>query len=500
MFYTLLAATEAQEDRANVEALEHYSRAWKLLDAIEERAEDDSQIYAIATQRFEVLNGRRRAYFVMGDYEAGWEDAKGLLTLARRLKDDPVWLIDALLQQPGVGFIGSKEDAAAGAPMAAEALVLARELGDRRREMQSLAAIAAQDYFLDDPNWLEKGEDALQMAQELGDKRYEVGILTTLGSVFAFSDPERSMRYVDAAMPIARELGDTMAELELLDVIGMQLETSPDYFTRLKDCHEKQVEAGRKTGNPLAEARPLMFAGQIQALLLGDYEGGMALLEASRRLSEGNPFEMYPLLRIAQIRVEQRRFDEARSMLERADSIGEEQVHVFGRVGLRLVWAIFFNRSGGERQLRRALALTAEVRETAADNPQLGEQYQMVAACEAAASHLLLAKTVVEDAERAEHARRALVESQAALEIYERSGHVRPIECVSEEILYRHSLALAANGHFVKATAFLERAYAEMMAKHDLIPEDSGFRRQYLENIPLHREIEYAVSEDERIS
>jgi class 3 adenylate cyclase len=494
LFYTLLAAEEAQEDRANVEALEHYNRAWKLLDAIEEKAEDESQIYAISTQRFEVLNGRRQAYFVMGDYEAGWKDAKGLLTLARRLRDDPVWLIDALLQQPGVGFIGSKEDAAAGAPMAAEALELARELGDRRREMQSLAAIAAQAFFLNDPQWLQKGEDALQMARELGDQRYEVGILTTLGSVFAFSDPERSMRYVDAAMPIARELGDTMAELELLDVVGMQLETSPDYFFRLKDCHEKQVEAGRKTGNPQAEARPLMFAGQIQALLLGDYEGGMALLEASRRLSEGNPFELYPLLRIAQIQVEQHRFDEARSVLERADSFGDEQVHQFGRVGLRLLWAIFFNRSGDERQLRRALALSAEVRETAAGNPQLGEQYQMVAACEAAASHLLLAKTGAEEAERAEHARQALEESQSALEIYERSGYVRPIECVSEEIFYRHSLALAANGHDTEAAAFLERAHGEIMAKYHLIPEDSEFRRTYLENIPLHRDIERTVS------
>jgi tetratricopeptide (TPR) repeat protein len=286
-----------------------------------------------------------------------------------------------------------------------------------------------------------------------------------------------------------------MAELELLDVVGMQLETSADYFTRLKDCHEKQVEVGRKTGNPQAEARPLMFAGQIQALLLGDYEGGMALLEASRRLSEGNPFEMYPLLRIAQIWVEQRRFDEARSILERADSIGEQQVHVFGRVGLRLVWAIFFNRSGDERLLRRALALAAEVRETAAENPQLGEQYQMVAACEAAASHLSLAKTIAEDAERGEHARQALAESQAALEIYERSGHVRPVECVSEEILYRHSLALAANGRIADAAAFLERAYGEMVAKYQLIPEDSGFRRTYLENIPLHQEIGNAVAE-----
>jgi class 3 adenylate cyclase len=489
LFYTVLAAEEAQEDRANVEALDYYNRALELLDGIEAKVDDESQIYAITTQRFEVLDGRRRVFFLMGDYDAGWADAKALLELARQLKDDPVWLIDALLHQPGVGFIGNKEDALKGAPMAEEALSLAQDLGDRRREMQSLAAVAAQRFFLHDPAWEEMSERALAMARELGDKQYEVGILTGLASTFAFTDETRSKHYVEAALPIVHEMDDKIAELDLLDVIGMQLETSGDYYKRLKECHEPQLALCREIGHPMAQARALMFVGQIQSLYLGDYEGGLASLEESRRLSEGNPFELFPLLRIAQVRLEQGKYVAAEAILERGGGINEGNIHEIGIAGLRLVLAMLYNARGDEKHLNAALRLTSEAIGLSAENPQLGDQYQMAAACESAAIHLRLAQIIVDDVERAKHASQGLKMSEIALGFFESSGFVRPIECVSEEILYRHSLALAENGREAESAEFLQRAHAAMMKKYELIPEDSHFRRTYLENIPLHREI-----------
>jgi hypothetical protein len=36
----------------------------------------------------------------------------------------------------------------------------------------------------------------------------------------------------------------------------------------------------------------------------------------------------------------------------------------------------------------------------------------------------------------------------------------------------------------------LKKAYAEMMRKHNLIPEDNPYRKSYLENIRLHRAIQ----------
>ncbi|MCK4472227.1 MAG: hypothetical protein KAW49_10625, partial [Anaerolineae bacterium] len=95
LFYAIQAAERAQGIYANAEALEHYTRALELLD--EDEVEVKGKLYAIRTQRFEVLNGRRGIFFLMGDFEAGRADAQALLPLARQLDDDPVWLIDALL-------------------------------------------------------------------------------------------------------------------------------------------------------------------------------------------------------------------------------------------------------------------------------------------------------------------------------------------------------------------------------------------------------------------
>jgi tetratricopeptide (TPR) repeat protein len=159
---------------------------------------------------------------------------------------------------------------------------------------------------------------------------------------------------------------------------------------------------------------------------------------------------------------------------------------------------IFHNALGGGRtsdahtHLQIALDLATRNREVVVDNPQLSRQYQMVAECEAAAAHLGLAQAVADEADRQVHLRQALESSRAALEIYEACGYVRPIECVSEEIFYRHSLALAAKGQEAEADEYLRRAYDEMMRKHDLIPPETPFRRFYLEDIPLHRDIRAA--------
>jgi hypothetical protein len=108
-------------------------------------------------------------------------------------------------------------------------------------------------------------------------------------------------------------------------------------------------------------------------------------------------------------------------------------------------------------------------------------------------AHLRLAELVTDEAQRQAHLRQALESSQAALDIYQQFGFVQVIECVSEEILYRHSLALEGNDREAEAAETLQRAYDEMMRKYDLVPSDSPFRRSFLESIPLHREIRGAV-------
>jgi class 3 adenylate cyclase/tetratricopeptide (TPR) repeat protein len=492
LFYTVQAAEQAKEVYANVEALNHYGRALELLDEIETQAPDEDRLYAICTQRFEVLNGRREVFFLTGDFEAGWADARALLPLAQHLEDDPVWLIDALLQQPGVGGWAGGESLAAAVPMAEEALALAQQIGDRYREMQCLIAIARQRFWLNDPEALRFMESALELARQLGHRRYEVSILIGAGYAYANREPERSMAYLEAALPIVHALDDQRAELDLLGLIGIQLEDSGDYHRRLVECYQEQLRISREIGDRPSEAGALMFCGQIQGLYLGDYEGGMALLEESLRVWEDMPLALFCLLRVAQVRAMQGRYEEAQAALERGRRVGQAYGGDIGRAGLDLVSAILFNALGDEHHLRRALEIATLTREAFVDNPRLSRQYRMAAACEAAAAHLGLAARAVSEVERQAHQSQALESSQAALDIYHAVGYVRPIECVSEEILYRHSLALAANGRQSEAAEYLQQAYDEMMVKHDLIPPDTPFRRTYLENISLHRDIRSA--------
>jgi len=494
LFYTLCAAAKAKEIYANAEALEHYSRALELLDEIEIQNDDEGKLYTIRTQRFEVLKERLEVFYLAGDFDARWDDARALLPLAKQLNDDPIWMIDAILEQPGVAWSDNKDLAAECLIMAEEALALARQLGDRRREMLVLGALAGQHFVLTDSAWQELAEGTLEIARELGDRRYEIGILSSFGSVYVVSDPERSVEYLEAAIQVSQALDDKRAELDILALIGSQLENSDDHYRRLKDCHEKMLRLSREIGHRPMEAYSLMFYGQIQGISLGDYDGGLSVFEENLQVSEGMATKYYTLLRIAQIQAMQGKYDEALGTIERARGVGKQYPHDVGHAGLALVSAILYNALGDEAHLQIALDLATQKREVFVETPELSRQYQMVVACEATASHLGLAQVVSSQAKRQEHLQQALELSQVALGHYQSFGFVRPIECTSEEILLRHSLALAANGHDLEAAEYLRQAYAEMMRIHDLIPPESHFRSTYLENIPIHRDIRAAFA------
>jgi class 3 adenylate cyclase/tetratricopeptide (TPR) repeat protein len=509
LFYALLAADQAKGIYANAEALQRYTRALELLEQMEAQASDGKQVHAICTQRFEVLSGRREVLFLTGDWLAARADAQALLQLAGRLEDDPVWLIDALLQQPGVAGWQTAEDLSKGTQMAAQALAMAQQLGDRRREMQSLVAIANQRLWTNDPTGWELAERALELARQLGDRNYEVSILMGMGRVYEWSDqPERGMAFLDAALPISQTLKDKASEIDLLYLIGLQFERSGDYYRLLTEYHQKRLHISREIGHRPAEAMALMQCGQIRGLYLGDNEGGLVLLKECLRILEGVPSAFFVWLRIAQMHNAQGKHAEAREALKWASRISGVEpldglenssrtivvpsVGDMGQAGLCLVAAMLYNARGDIQHLRQVLDLVRQTRQLVADAP-LTRQYEMAAGSQSALAHLRLAELVTDEVQRQAHLRQALEASQAALEIYQQFGFVQVIECVSEEILYRHSLALKANGREAEAAETLQRAYDEMMRKYDLVPSDSPFRRTFLENIPLHREIRGAA-------
>ena len=493
LFYTLQAAQHAQNIYANVEALGYYTRALDLLTEIEkETPQNDPKYYAIQSQKFEALNGRRAVHFLMGNIQDGWADARELLPLARKMEDDPSWLIDALLEQPGVAAADNYEELEKGVPLAAEALKIAQAIGDKRREMNCLLAIASQNNLLNDPSWVEIGDKALTLSREIHDRQYEAMILLGLGHAYVGRDElEKGMEYLNAALPICQELDDRVAEMTLLRVMGAQYERTGNHYRRLVEFEQKRLQIARETGNRFEEANSLMFCGQIQALDLGNLEEGLVLIQESLDILEAVSGKVFPLLRKAQILIALSQFEGAHQALKTAAPLAEKNVFELGRVGLKIVYFLMFNALGDADSLKQALEISAEISQMG-QNKLVSRQYLMAAACERAVSYLGLTQFTTSEQDVNELLQKALESSTEAIEIYDSFGYVNIIECSTEKIYFVHSQVLAANHHKTESNEFLEKAFAEMMRVYEFIPKENYYRKTFLENIDVHRKIRAA--------
>jgi predicted ATPase len=505
--YTLKNAELAKELYANVEASELYTEALKLLDEIESDTEDQSELERLKAQRLQILMGRYSVHHLLGEFRQMRTDAKALLPLARELSDDPTWIIDALLCQPGVSKYERKEEIVAGADLAKEALALAQQIDDRERELRTLVAMTHQHLALSDPNWHTLAERALALARDMGNRRCETQLLIDMGGVYAFSDePERSMEYLEAAAALAMSEGleDRLIQMSLLNLLGLEYERQGDYYRLLTEYQQERLHASREIGHRPMESQALQACGRIVGVYLGDYVAGLGALEDCRRILMDTQDESYPLLHIAQIQISQANHADAEETLEQIKAIGEP-IRDRAKGSLRLVQALFQNAQGARaasrgdpervrHHLNASLALVDEIVDLAENSPMVSRQYIMGAMCKSVTANLGLAQMASNPKVRSTHLKKAITAAERAYQIYQFFDFSQIVECTSEEVLFRYSQALAANDQQDLAIRYLRRAYDEMTRKHSLIPVDSSFRRTYLEQIPLHREIRAAYA------
>jgi class 3 adenylate cyclase len=487
LYYTLQSARQAQAIYANSDALSHYNRAMELVDQLVGVLDSQEQLEAILSLKFEILDGRADVHYRMGSITSGNGDARALLPLAKKMKDNTAWLIDALLRQPEVTN-PSRQQLEKGLEMAQKALDLSRKIGARPRELRSLMNLTSVVYLMRNPIYRETGQQALDLARELGDHHSEVIMLLNIGRSYGMDDIQRRKEYLETALPILQKLNDKGLEIDVLRGLSEEYERSGDYYRQLVEYEQKRLRMAREIGESLTESGALMFCGQIQGIYLGDYAGGLALLEASLHgLDDIN--DLFTFLRISQTKIALGLLEEAGELLKKCVPLAEKTPLDIGRAGLYLVTAMLANANEKEEnRLREVLELVSRIHQMAEEN-LVSRQYQIAAACEDAAAHLGLADCLSDEAESQFHLKKALESSGEALALYERFGFVQITECTSEEVLYRRSLALEANGQAAEAVQFLKRAYDEMMRKHGLIPSESPFKQTYLENIALHREI-----------
>jgi tetratricopeptide (TPR) repeat protein len=197
-------------------------------------------------------------------------------------------------------------------------------------------------------------------------------------------------------------------------------------------------------------------------------------------------------------------YNDALASLQTIVEIGEPYQER-GKASFWLLWVMYHIALGKRaatrsdsseviQQLSKALEFIAETRRLTLQSPFVSKQYQMALECQAVLAHLGFAQTNTGRQIHQKHLALALKASETANDIYQEFGFAQIIECVSEEVFFRHSQALSANGKHDLALSYLQRAYDEMMTKMEMIPPDSDFRRSFLEHIPLHQEIRAAFA------
>jgi len=507
--YTLRNADRARSMYANAEAAQHYTHALALLTLLEAGIDDDAQRSAHQEQRLQILLRRHQVYYLMAEFGKMHTDAETLLPIARDVAEDGdvTSLVDALLCQPGVGDPEHRTGIKGVLPLATEALALAREAGDSRRELAALTASVNQRLALNDPSWRALSEEALELAKRTDDLVFEARLLIGLGGIYAFSDePERGMQYLDAAAALAvnEGLDDRVVQLSLLNLLGLEFERSGDYHRLLTEYQQERLRASREIGHRPMEGQALQACGRIAGIYLGDYAAGLDLLEESEDVRRETPVSIYSMFHIAQIQIAQADHGSALETLAAIRRIGEP---VLDRAvaSLRLIEAMLCNARGSRsaargdteatvRHLQRGLELHQEVTRLAQTSDLVSRQYEMAANCLATVAHLGLAQSAGTGEARAGYLSAALEAAQAAYDVFQLFGFAQIVECVSEEVFLRYAQALEANDERHQANLQLRRAYDEMMRKHALIPSDSEYRQTYLDQVPLHREIRAAYA------
>jgi len=490
LFFRIQAAEESRNYYANQEAYQEYSRALSILEELEEETDAESK-HAIYTQKFELVKNRIEVLYHLGRVIDAQNEARKLLTIADLIADDPIWRIDALLVQPGINYVQTQEALQEGIPQAEEALRLSREIGDRYREMQSLAAVAGHRFLLSDPNWQDYGKQTIAIAEELGDKKTKVEFLLGLAGAYGMDKLEMGLELVRQAQPIAEEINFKSAQVEMLYWLGTEYERQGDYYTLLKDYEEKRLQLARELGWRLVEARCLMFVGQIKGIYLGDYDEGIIHLEKAEKLWQDVDQRLFIYLRQAQIYIYQKAYDKARYYLSLAEPLSVGFVQSLAKVGYELVCAILHLQIGSMDSLMRVVEHTDHVLHVVEEENLVSRQYRMAAACKAAQAKLRIAKMLKDTHDIGGYdyyKKNAIDSSGLALDTYHEFGFTQIIEAVSEEILYYHGMALRENDQLDEADIYLKKAHEEMMRKFTMIPEGSHYRKTFM-TTPLHQKI-----------
>ena len=177
-----------------------------------------------------------------------------------------------------------------------QALVIFREIGDRRNEGNWLGNLGnAYSALGQVEKAIEYHDQALMIAREIGDRRGEGNRLGNLGNAYsALGQVEKAIEYYDQALMIAREIGDRRNEGNWLGNLGLaysalgQVEKAIEHHKQALVI-SREIDDRRNEGNHLGNLGLAYSAlGQVEKAIEYHEQALVIAREIGDRRGEGN--------------------------------------------------------------------------------------------------------------------------------------------------------------------------------------------------------------------
>ncbi|HET6447453.1 MAG TPA: GAF domain-containing protein [candidate division Zixibacteria bacterium] len=472
-----LAKLQAAAERAvagyhHEEAIDLYTEAFEIAPANDEAA-------ALA-QRYDLLFERGRCYEWLAQNSLAVEDFQAAVEIAEMMPPDGKGMAgqtDALNQLAAIagGQVGVSE----AEDQARQALKLARQAGDRRREADSLSTLAQNRAFTGAlTESVELLQQALKIYRQVGDKSGEANVLYRLA--FAQSHRDSSEVHIDIAhqaIDIARQIGDRDLESRSLNVLGivcLDLAQKRSYYERALVLAQSVNRVGTigSIANNLAQ----------NCYLLGLYHRGLEYADLHLKIFPDNPGAMVYYADIFGLNaLGLGLVDEAEAAWQEGIKVSQElnanSLEYYSTVGLGLV-ALARDQAAEAKQFFGGLIDDLRQSDSAILSHALAWK---------AAAHLALGEMAEAKTSSAEST--ALFDAGVSTPEYSRS-----------EIWWHRYRVLDAAGEVKAAWEALDRARTEML---EIVADlsDEGLRRNYFNKVAANRDIinawlEKAVSQE----
>jgi tetratricopeptide (TPR) repeat protein len=166
-----------------------------------------------------------------------------------------------------------------------QSLEIAREIGDRRGEANSLANLGITYWYLGQyQRAIEFNQQSLEIAREIGDRRGESNSLNCLGYAYkSLGQYQQAIEFLQQSLEIVREIGDRREESNSLNCLGDAYKSLGQYQQAIEFL-QQSLEIAREISDRRGEVDSLGYLG-IAYRDLGQYPRAIEFLQQSLEIA-----------------------------------------------------------------------------------------------------------------------------------------------------------------------------------------------------------------------